>query len=230
MTAAFRVPRAWDSNAPKFTSEDPDDLVDFVDQVGEIIRLAGIETDADKKRLLTSYLPVRKRKLWRDHDNYANLSYDDFLKEVYKRYPELKEDEVGTVDDLDKLCRRHQGIRLQDEGKLKRFGTEFSALYKKLSKQPAVILNKEACSKYLETLDSSFASLLRSSISSRNLLKADIDRAAGVQPPVAGANAVDYRKEDPILLKDLLEMAEQLSATGIAGIAGATWEDRKSVV
>jgi len=221
VNAAFKIPRAWDHNSPRFTSEDPDDLADFVDQVGEIISLAGIETDAEKKKLLTGYLPLRKRKLWRDHDNYANLSYDDFLKEVYKRYPELKEDEVGTVDDLEKLCRRYQGIRLQDEGKLKRFGAEFSALYKKLSKHPAVILNKEACLKYLETLDSSFASLLRTSISSRNLFKADINRAAGVQPPVAGVDAVDHRKEDPILLKDLLEMAEQLSATGVAG---ATWD------
>ncbi|KAJ7193984.1 hypothetical protein GGX14DRAFT_576836 [Mycena pura] len=197
--ASFRVPRAWDTNGPKFTTDDPDDLLDFVDQVGEIIELADIKDSDEKKKLLTSYLPVKKRTLWRNMENYANLSYDDFLKEVYKSYPELKEEKEGTRDDLEKLCRKHQGIRMQDEGKLKRFGAEFSSLYKKLSKKPAIILNKEA------------------SISARNLLKADIDKVAGVQPPAAGANVVDHRKEDPILLKDLLDMAEQLAATGTAG-------------
>jgi hypothetical protein len=227
--ASFKVPRSWESNAPKFTTEDPDDLLDFVDQVGEIIELADLKTDEEKKKLLTSYLPVRKRTLWRDLDNYANLTYDEFLKEVYKRYPEVKEEQEGTMEDLEKLCRKHQGIRLQDEGKLKRFGAEFDALYKKLSKKPAIILNKEACLKYLDTLDTSFATILRSSISARNLLKADINKAAGVQPPAAGANAVDHRKEDPILLKDLLDMAEQLATTGVAGTAwdGTDIPDKK---
>jgi len=219
--ASFKVPRAWETNAPKFTTEDSDDLLDFIDQVGEIIELADIKGDTEKKKLLTGYLPLKKRNIWRDMDSYANSSYDDFLKELYKSYPEIKQDKEGTLGDLERLCRSNQGIRLQDEGKLRRFGVEFASLFKKLSKQPAIILNKEACLKYLDTLDPSFAMILRSSISSRNLLKADIDKAAGVQPPIAGANAVDHRKEDPILLKDLISMAEQLAMTGIAG---TTWE------
>lgn len=220
--ASFRVPRAWETNAPKFTSDDPDDLMDFIDQVGEIIELAGITDDKEKKKLLTGYLPVKKRTIWREIDSYANQSsYEDYLDNVYKSYPELKQEKEGTIEDLEKLCKKHQGIRLQDEGQLKRFGVEFSSLFKKLSKQPAIILNKEACLKYLDTLDTSFSNILRSSISARNLLKADINKAAGVQPPVAEANKVDHRKEDPILLGDLMDMAEQLATTGVTG---TTWE------
>jgi hypothetical protein len=219
--ASFRVPRSWEANAPKFISENPNELLDFIDQVGEIIELSETKVDAEKKKLLTGYLPVRKKNMWRDMDSYANDSYEDFLKEVYKSYPEIKQEKEGTLGDLERLCRSHQGIRLQDEGKLRRFGVEFASLFKKLSKQPAIILNKEACWKYLDTLDSSFAIVLKSSISSRNLLKADLNRAAGVQPPAVGANAVDHRKEDPILLKDLIEMAEQLATMGVAG---TTWE------
>lgn len=218
--AGFRVPRSWESDAPKFTTDDPDDLVDFLDQVGDIIELAGIKTDNEKKKLLTSYLPVRKRMLWRSFDNYENLSYDDFLESVYNIYPEVKQDEKGTLEALDELCNKHQGIRLQDEGKLKRFGAEFSLLVKKLMKQPAIILNKDACHKYLETLDASFVNILCSAMSVRNLFKADINKAAGVQPPVVNANAVDRRKEDPILLEDLVETAEQLASMGVTG---ATW-------
>lgn len=225
--ASFKIPRAWETNAPKFTTESADDLLDFIDQVGEIIALADIKDDTEKKQLLTSYLPVRRRTLWRNMDDYANLSYEDFLKEVYKNYPELKQEREGTIADLEKLCKNHQGIRLQDEGRLKRFGLEFNSLFKKLSKQPAILLNKEACVKYLDTLDTSFANILRSSISARNLLKADINKAAGVQPPVAGANKVDHRKEDPILLKDLIDMAEQLATTGVTGTTWDGYDDKK---
>ena len=101
---SFKVPRSWEANGPKFTTEDPDDLLDFIDQVGEIIELADIKDDGEKKKLLTSYLPVKKRTLWRNMENYATLSYDEFLKQVYKSYPELKEETVGTIEDLDKLC------------------------------------------------------------------------------------------------------------------------------
>ena len=218
---SFKVPRSWQTNVPRFTTDDPEDLLDFVEQVEEIFELADIKDDAEKKRLMTSYMPFKKRTIWRSADNYANLSYDDFHKTVYNTYPEIMWKKDGTIEALEKLCNKHQGIRLQDEGKLKRFGIEFSLLFKKLSKPPAIILNKEACLKYLETLDLSFANILHGSISMRNLFKADINRAAGVQPPVVSANGVDFRKEDPILLKDLMEMAEQLATMDVTG---TIWE------
>jgi len=40
---------------------------------------------------------------------------------------------------------------------------------------------------------------------------------AGGSTTIGSKTVVDHRKEDPILLKDLVEMAEQLAATGIAG-------------
>ena len=223
--AAFKIPRYWDTSSPKFVTEDADDLLDFIDQVGEIIELAGIKDDNEKKSLLTGYLPVRKRNLWRNIENYATLTFEEFLKEMNKAYPELKKEKEGTMEEMVKLCRANRGIRIQDEGKLKRFGMEFSALYK-LSQTPAILLNKEACLKYLDALDTSFADQLRTSVSQRNLLKADINKAAGVQPTAPPAGSVDHRKEDPILLKDLIDMAEQLAATGIAGTTWEGYDDR----
>ena len=120
--ASFKVPRSWEANAPKYLTDDADELLNFIDQVGEIIELAEIRTDAEKKKLLTSYLPVKKRNMWRDMENYANGSYDEFLKELYKSYPEIKQEKEGTLGDLERLCRSNHGICLQDEGKLRRFG------------------------------------------------------------------------------------------------------------
>jgi hypothetical protein len=234
-TASFKVPRAWDNNAPKFTTEDADDLRDFIDQVNEICLLANITDEEEKKKLMTSYLPSKKRSMWRDLDSYSTGTYDEFLKEVYKSYPELKNETEGTLKDLERLCNKYKGITLHEEGKLKRFGMEFRSLVKKLSIEPAVILNKGSCQLYLNTLDVSFANILRGSISARNLLKEEFKKAQGtvagaVAAPVAPAGAapltIEHRKEDPILLKDLVDMAEQLAATGVTG---TTWEENDAI-
>jgi hypothetical protein len=217
--ANFRVPRSWDNNAPKFTTEDANDLKDFIDQVNEIISLAKIVDDDDRKKLLTSYLPNKKRTMWQDLDSFTTGTYEDFLKEIYNSYPELKQETEGTLKELEQLCAKYKGIPLHAEGKLKRFGMEFKSLIRKLSVEPAIILNKQSCQKYLDTLDLSFANTLRSSISARNLLKEEFRKAQGAAAIAAAApgatKKVDHRKEDPILLKDLMDMAEQLAKTGI---------------
>ncbi|KAJ7491699.1 hypothetical protein B0H11DRAFT_2397669 [Mycena galericulata] len=64
--ASFKVPRPWESNVPKFTTEDKEDLQDFMEQVDDIIGLGQITDDDEKKRLLTSYLPAKKREIIRE--------------------------------------------------------------------------------------------------------------------------------------------------------------------
>ncbi|KAJ7017453.1 hypothetical protein C8F04DRAFT_1279443 [Mycena alexandri] len=218
--ASFKVPRPWESNVPKFTTEDKDDLRDFIEQVDDIIALAQITDEQDKKKLLTSYLPARKRETWRELPEYATgVSYTDFKKAVLKVYPEVQEDLDGTLEDLEKLCAENRNIRRTEEGKLTRFGMRFRALVKKLSKAPAIILNKEACRRYLDALERGFAESLKMAINTRNLIKADL-QPAGQQAAVP--NTVDHRKEDPIQLDELVKMAERLANT--SGTE-ATWGD-----
>jgi hypothetical protein len=90
----------------------------------------------------------------------------------------------------------------------------FRALVKKLSKAPAIIGNKEACRRYFDTLERGFAESLRVAINMRNLIKADLQQAGLQGQQAAGQNAVDHRKEDLILLDELVKMAEHLASTG----------------
>ncbi|KAJ7734118.1 hypothetical protein B0H16DRAFT_1731952 [Mycena metata] len=211
--ASFKVPRPWESNVPKFNTEDKEDLQDFIEQVDDIIALAQVTDEDEKKKLLTSYLPARKRETWRGLPEYAaGVSYSNFKKAVLKVYPEVQEDLDGTLEELEKLCQENRGIRRTEEGKLTRFGMRFRALVKKLTKAPAIILNKEACRRYLDTLERGFAESLKMAINTRNLIKADL-QPAGQQQQNA-ANQVDHRKEDPILLDELVKMAERLASTG----------------
>ncbi|KAJ6527301.1 hypothetical protein DFH09DRAFT_1328112 [Mycena vulgaris] len=121
--ASFRVPRPWESNVPKFTTEDKDDLQDFIEQVTDIINLAQITDEQEKKQLLTSYLPAKKREMWRALTEYAvGTTYANFKKAVLKAYPEVKEDLDGTLEELVKLCAENRTIKRSEEGRLKRFG------------------------------------------------------------------------------------------------------------
>ncbi|KAJ7724289.1 hypothetical protein B0H14DRAFT_3519661 [Mycena olivaceomarginata] len=221
--ASFKVPRPWESNVLKFTTEDKEDLQDFVEQVDDIIGLGQINDDDEKKRLLTSYLPAKKREIWRALTEYAaGTSYTDFKKAVLKAYPEMQEDLDGTLEELETLCAENRNIKRSEEGHLKRFGMRFRALVKKLSKAPAIILNKEACRRYLDALERGFAETLRMAINTRNLIKEDLLQAGGNAPPAVVPNTVDHRKEDPILLEELIKMAERLANKGSTEV---TWGD-----
>ncbi|KAJ7176535.1 hypothetical protein C8R46DRAFT_1213109 [Mycena filopes] len=164
-------------------TEDKDDLRDFIEQVDDIIALAQITDEDEKKKLLTSYLPSRKREMWRELPEYAaGVSYANFKKAVMKVYPEVQEDLNGTLDELERLCAENRNIQRTEERKLTRFGMWFRALVKKLSKAPAMILNKEACRRYLDVLERGFAESLKMAINTRNLIKADLQPAAAPQP------------------------------------------------
>ncbi|KAJ7796663.1 hypothetical protein B0H14DRAFT_3494558 [Mycena olivaceomarginata] len=152
-----------------------------------------------KKRLLTGYLPAKKREIWRALTEYAAAhSYADYKKAILKAYPEMKEELDGTLEELEKLCEENRGIRRSEEGRLKRFGMRYKALVVKLCQAPAIILNKEACR--------------RVAINTRNLIKEDLLGANNA--PAPPQNTVDHRKEDPILLEELIKMAERLANTG----------------
>ncbi|KAJ7366434.1 hypothetical protein DFH08DRAFT_658778, partial [Mycena albidolilacea] len=128
----------WESNVPKFTTEDKEDLQDFIEQVNDI-NLAQITDEEEMKRLLTSYLPAKKREIWRALTEYAaGTSYKDFKKAVLKVYLELKEDLDGTLEELERLCAENKAIRHSEEGRLKRFGMGYRTLVKKLSQAPAI--------------------------------------------------------------------------------------------
>ncbi|KAJ7133085.1 hypothetical protein C8R44DRAFT_611558, partial [Mycena epipterygia] len=137
--ASFRIPRPWESNVPKFTTEDKEDLQDFIEQVDDIITLAQVTDEDEMKRLLTSYLPAKKREIWRALSEYAaGSTYSEFKKAILKAYPEVKEDLDGTLEELMKLCAENKMIKRSEEGRLKRFGMRFRALVKKLSVAPAI--------------------------------------------------------------------------------------------
>lgn len=215
--ASFKIPYVWDANSPKFTSDNYEDLMTFVDHVGQILKLAGIEDDAQKKEHFTSYLPTRKKDSWRSLPSYTEGSYEDFLKEVYLSYPEIKSEKAGTIENLKRLCARNKGIMVTEEGRLRRFGVEFlTEVNKLMAGTKALLTNQLACDFYYEALESSFTATLKMSINSAILIKAQVPgllaaAAAANADGAAVANNDDDRAEDPVKIQDLIKLAETLA-------------------
>ncbi|KAJ7654886.1 hypothetical protein B0H17DRAFT_956661, partial [Mycena rosella] len=112
---------------PTFDSDDHEELLTYVDQVEQILDKAGITDEAEKKHVFTEYLPYKKKKFWRELGLYTSGTFDEFVKEVFQSYPEVKSEETGSVEALNNICKKHKGITVSQEGKLRRFGIEFTA-------------------------------------------------------------------------------------------------------
>lgn len=209
--ASFKVPFRWDKNSPSFETDDHEELIEFVDQVKQIISLAGITDEQKKKEQLVAYLDFRKRKAWQGLDSFTNGTFEDFLKEIYKSYPEITDEEVGTINALIRICKKYRGVGVTDEGKLRRFGVEFLADYKKLIKPPVQITNKEAVRMYLDTLEKDFANTLRITVNSTKLIKAQLPTP--VAPVVPNAPVMVERRGDPVKIEELIKMAETAAST-----------------
>lgn len=219
----FWIPRTWEKDVPRFQTDSVDTLIDFLEQVDEIFALAQIVDQQEKKELLTSYLPAGLRVVWRNMAAYgAGHSYAEFRHAIRGLYPEITVHERGSLSVLNTLCRDAGVIEVKEEGRLRRFGLEFRAL---VAKTPAVITNCDACQKYLNVLSPAFSRRLRQDIIDRKLFRV-LARRAGVLPV---AQELEPRRDDPIPLQELVEIAEALASMDVG--PGATlnftdgWEE-----
>ncbi|KAJ7493741.1 hypothetical protein FB451DRAFT_1387891 [Mycena latifolia] len=214
--ASFKIPQAWDTSKPKFDSDDHEDLLNFVEQVNQVFRLGNITDDAAKKAMFVDYLPFKKRSHWRSLPIYQTGTYEEFLEEIYKSYPEVKTEETGSIENLMRICKRYGEIKLIEEGRLRRFGVEFLSVVTKLMdltapNRRAILTNLQACHMYLDTMEESFATSLRTAISSTELMRKQFGALLG--PAGAALGNDPGRKGDPIEVADLIKMAETMSAS-----------------
>ncbi|CAK5270585.1 unnamed protein product [Mycena citricolor] len=84
--------------------------------------------------------------------------------------------------------------------------------YKRLSVPPAIITNKVACERYMRTLDSEFSTVLRNALATSQVFNKRFQTRAGIANANVPATGVN-RQDDPIQLKELMTMAEEMALT-----------------
>ncbi|KAJ7797887.1 hypothetical protein B0H14DRAFT_3493113 [Mycena olivaceomarginata] len=217
-TGLFHIPRPWEKYAPALNTNSVDDLVDFLEQVDTIIELGNVGKDQDRKALLTSYLPVSMRSLWRGLETYdAAHLYADFRKEILHSYPEIGARESGSLAGLEKLCAEFYGVGKNEEGRLRWFGIRFRSLVQKLQRPPVLVTNSYACTRYLRTLDCVFAKRICRAVEEREIARVMLQQV-GVALKVEEGHA--QRKEDLILLRELVGIAEAIARTDVSYLHG----------
>ncbi|KAK7032664.1 hypothetical protein R3P38DRAFT_3186220 [Favolaschia claudopus] len=195
-TAPFSIPRPWDREAPRLVKENIDEIVEFLENVDDIIELGRVVDGQTRKALLTSYLPPSIRKLWRELRTYGvEHSYADFRFEILHLYPEVDERRRGSFAGLVQLCQEFKGVKRDEEGRLCRFGVMF-------------------CDR---TLDSGFARRVQQFVEERSVATVLLRQfGAGVDE-----NKVQIqRKEDVIDLRDLVQLTEAISRTNVTYLVG----------
>jgi hypothetical protein len=137
-----------------------------------IIELGHVADEQERKNLLTSYLPVTKRLLWREMKTYeAAHSFAEFRMEICALHPEIAERTRGSLEGLDELCKSFGKISRSSAGILRRFSMQFCALVERLQRPPALLTNRDACAKYLQTLDDVFTQRVQRTVGERQIMR-----------------------------------------------------------
>ncbi|CAK5284416.1 unnamed protein product [Mycena citricolor] len=211
----FKIPQPWDTSRPILDEKDPLLIEAYLRHCAQIVEDGGITDVKQAKSMYIRYLPSRQvMDVWEGLDTYSDdtKTVAEFEAEILKGYPEVSKQKTGTMADLDRLCRENRGIKITDEGDLKRFGLQMYSHYKRLSVPPAIITNKVACERYMRTLDSEFSTVLRNALATSQVFNKCYQTRAGIANANVPATGVN-RQDDPIQLKELMTMAEEMAST-----------------
>ncbi|CAK5276586.1 unnamed protein product [Mycena citricolor] len=211
----FKIPQPWDTSRPILDEKDPLSIEAYLRHCAQIVEDGGITDAKQAKSMYIRYLPSRQvMDVWEGLDTYSDdtKTVAEFEAEILKGYPEVSKRKTGTMADLDRLCRENRGIKITDEGDLKRFGLQMYSHYKRLSVPPAIITNKVACERYMRTLDSEFSTVLRNALATSQVFNKRYQTRAGITNANVPATGVN-RQDDPIQLKELMTMAEEMAST-----------------
>ncbi|KAJ7698023.1 hypothetical protein B0H17DRAFT_1129968 [Mycena rosella] len=185
-TGWFCTPRPWEKDVPTFNTHNIDDLVVFLQQVDTIIELRHVGNEQERKVLLTKSLQL---------------------------YPEIAVHNSGALESLDRLCVEFHRIRQNEEGRLRRFGIRFCSLVKQLQRPPALVTNRDACTRYLRPMDSAFTRRVCRAVEEREIARVLLQQL-GIDLQTGDGST--GRREDAIALQGLVQITEAIARTDVS--------------
>jgi hypothetical protein len=203
MAKSMISPSARD--APRFSSNRPQELRRFVRIMEDLWEQAEITDDEVKKVTLGKYADQESEEEWKAFATYPKgHSYKEFKAELMDNYPEAAEAERGTPARIKQVCRERKGIKLGDLGALYAFRRAFMAEARKLTTTPPAMSNREMVELFIGTLSQPFAQAVIQFLG--NKMEA-IHQAA----LAAGVSKTPRRPEDRYDLEEVCKAAIQVS-------------------
>ncbi|KAG6874091.1 hypothetical protein C0992_008140, partial [Termitomyces sp. T32_za158] len=97
-----------------------------------LFKQAGLNDGQEKKERITDYVDAQTDSEWRGLDSFKEgVSWEVFKKEVLESYPEAVSS-VGSVANLDRICREHMRLGQNNGQELHSLMRKFRAEAKKL--------------------------------------------------------------------------------------------------
>jgi len=192
-------------DAPKFSSNRPQELRRFLRLMEDLWKEAGISDDEEKKASLGKYADHESEEEWKAFENYPRgHTWDQFKEELIINYPEAAESERGTPARIKQVCKDNKGIKLGDLGALYAFRRAFLAEAKKLGQPPAAMSNREMVEMFIGTLSPPFGTAVIQFLGNK------IETAQNTTVET-GVSKTPRRPEDRYDLEEVCKAAIQVS-------------------
>jgi len=197
MPSLPHMPMALSPSAPQWNGQ-ARSLRTYIRLVERMLVTTEITDEAQKLRWLTEYIDLDINDQWTSFEEYAQGNWDDFLSRLRIEYPEITNEEQGSMDKLRWLCREITEIGLAKEERLLDFKWKFLFIVQKCLKPPAITGNRELVEHFVRCLDTNFREALNSRLSLQGQLKVD--------------SMGRSRVEDPYNLEHVVEKAVELAS------------------
>lgn len=191
-------------DAPRFSSDRPQELRRFLRIMEDMWEQSEVTTDTAKKNSLGKYADQESEEEWKAFESYPKGTWDEFKEELIANYPEAAEAERGTPARIKQVCREMKGIKLGDLGTLYAFRRAFMAEARKLKVNPPAMSNREMVELFIGTLSPPFATAVIQFLG--NKMEAIHQAALS-----AGVSQTPRRPEDKYDLEEVCKAAIQVS-------------------
>jgi hypothetical protein len=206
-------------DAPKFSSDKPEELRRFVERMEDLWRTAEVTDDETRKESLGKYADQKSEEEWKALDTYERgYTWEEFRKELIANYPEAAEAERGTPARIRQLSRETKGIKLGDLASLYAFRRSFIAEAKKLARPPSAMSNRELVELFIESLSEPMAAAVLQYLGNQAEQRNVVQRPTGsiaegkkAETSTSGARATQRRPEDQYDLDEVCKAAIHVS-------------------
>jgi hypothetical protein len=220
----FKIPTAWDSNRPKFDGETASSLKLFLRNTEQVCDSGGITSEQEQKKLLLNYLDDSDiREQWQSLSMFAEAegsTYKKWRKQILRLYPEVEDQEVGSIQKLQDICASARPISRPELGKLRRFRLAFETEAEKLKKGPsALVVNRTLVDLVLSVLEEGYSQEVEVAMNQQGIRAIHEGTAAGDESD--DETEPTTRRGDRLSYKQVLKLADYIANNWTGRTAGA---------
>lgn len=197
-----KMPAFGARDAPKFDQEKPRELLRFFRNLEDQFKRNHIVDAQEKKEFAGKYADVDTEIDWKGMRSYEiGKSWEDHKEEITASYPEASGLALGSLKNLERLCKENRRLSRSDVSELKTFKRKFQSEVSRLEAvvpdaPPAIVSNRELVGMVMQCFEETF----------RNAIIMRLDTIEATN-----AAAVNRRAEDPYLLADVWAAAERIA-------------------